>query len=52
MSFADPLNDPFDINSVGNPRANGYRPQLDSKDDQLSITQGYYHALFNNYLLK
>ena len=36
-------------NSLLNPRSNGYRPQLDSKDDQRSIKLGYLHAKKNNY---
>ena len=37
------------VNSLLNPRSNGYKPQLDSKDDQRSIKQGYLHAKKNNY---
>ena len=30
-------------NSVRNPGTNGYKPQLDSMDDQFSIQQGFYY---------
>ncbi len=35
------------INSLFNPRSNGYSSQWDSKDDQLSITKGVFFALKN-----
>ncbi len=38
-----------DINSLINFRENGYRPQLDSKDDQLSISLGVNYAIRHNY---
>ncbi len=37
------------FNSIFNFKKNGYDPQLDSKDDQRSISQGYYHAKNNGY---
>lgn len=40
------------LNSLLNPRANGYSPQFDSSDDQLSIQLGYYHAKNNGYKKK
>ena len=38
-----------DINSLINFRKNGYRPQLDSEDDQLSISLGVNYAIRHNY---
>ena len=37
------------INSLINPRRNGYPPQLDSDDDQRSIVKGIHHAQKNHY---
>ncbi len=36
-------------NSLVNRRGNGYSPQLDSDDDQLSIDLGILHAYQNKY---
>lgn len=36
-------------NSLLNSRRNGYPAQLDSKDDQLSIIKGIYHAQMHKY---
>ena len=37
------------FNSLFNPRANGYLPQFDSKDDQLSIRLGVNFAKKNKF---
>ena len=36
-------------NSIFNSETNGYRPQLDSFDDQFSIICGHLHAIINHY---
>lgn len=36
-------------NSLLNPRKNGYDPQIDSQDDQLSIRKGITHSKNKNY---
>ncbi|MBQ3740194.1 MAG: hypothetical protein II856_03220 [Bacteroidales bacterium] len=36
-------------NSLLSPSRNGYKPQLDSQDDQLSIKKGIFHSTNNNY---
>ena len=43
------LRDGAHINSLCNPRRNNYFPQLDSKDDQFSITLGANYAKHHHY---